>query len=506
MRQSWENAGSTTQIEVRDALNRMVEETAGAGAKRVLRLKQWGARGEILRESEPHRAGQAPGWTEYAYDARHQAAQITHHGGAGARLSYGYGGVCESHQRRITTVLSGGTGRHSVRCENSKGKTVKLVLSDPKSGKSTTQVYTYDAMDRLISAMDGNSVTSFELDSLGRKTRVQSTDRGVVEYRYNAAGQLALEINNGEEKTFAYDALHREKRIEFHDGSYALFEYDDETYANARGSLTRARMYTPGNRESSRREYAYDAAGEIAVTTLTVGGNTYAMGYRTDPQGRGKKSLSRRQAGVLQLQRRGIPREYPGHRRRVRDGGRRRRDLRLLFELFRARKTRARRIRQRRNHRLRIRSHEPPQKRAYPGARQNRSERDSARSTLHLDAARRSANHRRPGRGQRREFHVRRDGLPGSARPDCTAIWITSTTPRAPETQRGREIFYAGSRPTGADDGLALSYDAHGNVIRRTKADGTVYDLEYDGMYKIRRIARNGSRPEPTNTTPAASA
>ncbi len=493
IRQAWDAGAVTTQKEVRDALGRIVEQSAGGGADRILRLKQWGARGELLRESEAHRAGRPAPWILYAYDARLQASQITHPTSATARMSYGYGGVCASHQRRITTIISGGTGRHTIRCESPSGKTERLVMTDPQRGVSTTQTYAYDALDRLVGAVDGNSTTRIDLDSLGRKTRIESTDRGVVQYIYNDRGQIATEINNGEEKIFTFDSLQRETRIEYHDGSYALFDYDDASFRNAKGYLTRARMFTPGNRESSRREYSYDAAGKVAVAALTMNGSTYTMGYQLDPQGReqeirfpdGKRACYRYDAEGFLTDIRIAAGDC------ATAGG----DSRM-FAAYSDYSAAGQPGRVEYGNGV-ITSYDYDGSHRLVSATTLGRDMSGANATL-LDqhytwtalgevaaiedrAGENDASYAYDGFG----YLVRATGLYGDLYFEYDAAGNMTR-------KEDRALFYEGNRPTAADDGLELTYDVHGNVIRRETGEGTVYDLEYDGMYKIRRIARDG--------------
>ncbi len=492
-RQSWDDADGKTQTRIQDGLGRIVEESSGSGPEQIRHYKRYKPDGTLRRISNSHRADEYPRWTTYLHNLRGQVSYVIMAGNR-SQLTYGYGGVCEAHERRITTTISGGSGRHTVRCESARGQTRKLVMSDSASGKSTTQTYAYDALDRLIGVVDGNATTSFELDSLGRKTRTENTDRGTIEYVYGAHGQLEMERSNGEERRFTYDSLLRETRIDYHDGSHALFEYDDDAFANAQGRLTRQRKFTPDDEESSRREYSYDAEGSVAVMTLSVDGRTYATGYARGPQGRaaevrfpdGKRACYRYDADGFLAEIRVVAGGACGDAAADSQS----------FVAYSEHSAEGRPARVEYGNGVRT-------DREFDQLRRLKSATTLGRDATGANTTLMDQRYTWTGLGEMEKIEDRVTDQITSYAYDGLGYLVRATgvygeinyeyNGAGNMTRKGdRSLSYTGNRPTGASDGLSLEYDLHGNVIRRTKGDGTVYDFEYNGVYKIERVSRDG--------------
>lgn len=503
-RQSWATATMLPGKVYRDGLGRVVRQQSASGNEQRKIISIYNARGNLIRESIPYRSGSNQGWTTYGFNNRSQVIAINYPTGARATLAYGFGGVCESHQLRVTTATTGGVGRNGVRCRNARGKVEKLVMTDSISGASTTQEFSFDILDRFRGASNGQATTTIALDSLGRRTGVTSSDRGTIEYIYDAQGQLQIERNNGEDKTFVYDQLGREESITFHDGSLAEFEYDDTAFNYSKGRMTRAIMHSSPGVETSRREYSYSPMGEPAIVDLIMDGNSagkHTMEYRNDPQGRPESV------------------QYPSGN--------------VACYTYNTA-----------GHPGSIRLARPPEP-VVSGASGDCA--DAQAETL-VEYSNYTAQGQ-PGRvvygndvetdftydGVNRVETVRTLDIDNVALLDQKYTWTPLNEIDAIEDRIGDKdsdytyngfgyltravglygdiayeydpagnlkkkgdltIHYNGSRPTGADDGLSLTYDSqgHGNVTNRTTAAGTAFQFNYNGRYKIETIAKNGTQ------------
>ncbi len=489
-RQAWDSASMTPSRDFRDGLGRVTQRQMGSGGDQTTIISIYNARDDLIQKSIPHRSGSNQGWTRYSYNSRHRVGAIQRPSGANSTLTYATGGLCGANRWRTTAVTAGGAGRNTLRCENARGKVEKIVMTDTSSGTSTTQTFTLDPLDRIVGVSDGQATTDFTIDSLGRRTAVSSSDRGTTEYFYDAEGQLARERRNGEDRTFALDALGRETRVSYHDGSVAEFEYDDAAFAGGKGQLTRAIMRAPGGVETSRREFSYDADGKAAVVHLALdggAGGSHTMEYRHDPTGR-PQSI-----------------QYPGGRIAcyAYDGVGNLSEIQVATgdcadpqaEVFAAYSA--------------YTAQGQPGRVVYGNGVTTDFMYDNlnrvatvktldSESVALLDqrydwtplhevdqiedlAGDNDVNYSYNGFG----YLTRAVGPYGDIAYEYN--------PAGNLTKKGDlNISYSGSRPVSADNGLALSYDAHGNVTQRDRGDGNVFQFTYDGRYKIQQIAKNG--------------
>ncbi|MCR9143302.1 MAG: FG-GAP-like repeat-containing protein [bacterium] len=489
-RQSWDSATMIPAKDYRDGLGRVTREQVGPGSDQKKVISIYSARGDLIQKSIPYRSGSNPGWTRYSFNYQHRVSQIEHPTGATSTLTYAIGGVCDADHWRISTVTSGGAGRNSVRCENARGKVEKLVMTDASSGTSTTQTFTLDPLDRLVAVGDGQATTNFNLDSLGRRTALTSSDRGTTEYFYDAAGQLSIERMNGEDRTFAYDALGRETGITYHDGSSAEFEYDDAAFVGGKGRLTRAIMRSSNGTETSRREFAYDADGNPSVVHLSMdggSGGSHTMQYKHDPQGRPQAI------------------HYPGGRvacyaydpvgnlSEIKVGNTDCADPQAqVFAAYSG-----------------YTAQGQPGRVVYGNGvttdfTYDNLNRVATVETLDSDSV--ALLNQQYTWTPMHEVQAIDDRA-----GDNDAVYTYNAfgyltravgsygdiayeyNPGGNLTKKGDlNISYAGSRPTGADNGLALTYDSHGNVTQRDRGDGNVFQFTYDGRHKIKQVAKNG--------------
>ncbi|HEX7048139.1 MAG TPA: RHS repeat-associated core domain-containing protein, partial [Gammaproteobacteria bacterium] len=165
----------------------------------------------------------------------------------------------------------------------------RLVRISDADGRLTE--YRRDLAGRLVQVLD--TVTGevrYEYDLLNRLTR-EITDRGVIDYQYDATGRLVQRTVNGSEVTdYEYDAVGRIVRIDYsgQNGNTQTLTYtynatgqlETKTGPNgiiqshdydAVGHLTSIIYTSPEGEELERIDYAFDPSGQIVQKTRSGG-------------------------------------------------------------------------------------------------------------------------------------------------------------------------------------------------------------------------------------------
>jgi len=137
---------------------------------------------------------------------------------------------------------------------------------------ATTQ-YSYDSEGNLIKTSDdkGNT-TTMTYDTLGRKIAMSDPDMGNWQYSYDLNGNLVYQIDaKGQRIDFTYDALNRLTNKRDAVGMNVNYSYDALTVANSKGRLTQA-QYTNGN-----TQFSYDQVGREIKSVKTINPVSYAV-------------------------------------------------------------------------------------------------------------------------------------------------------------------------------------------------------------------------------------
>lgn len=96
---------------------------------------------------------------------------------------------------RFKTVVTDPEGKIKQTYHDVRGNIVKVVQF--KGGTAITVTYGYDPLSQITTVTDaqGNE-TQISYDLLGRRTSINSPDRGLVEYTYDLAGNIVLKIDD----------------------------------------------------------------------------------------------------------------------------------------------------------------------------------------------------------------------------------------------------------------------------------------------------------------------
>lgn len=218
------------------------------------------------------------GATTTTYDALNRPLVITDAGGGTASYTYTKNDV-------LVTVSPAPTGENTKRRQyeyDALGRLTSVCEVTSASGagscaQSSTQTgywttYTYDAADRLLSAIQNaqgatTQTRSYTYDSLGRVLTAADPESGTTTNVYNtnatcgtSNGDLVKRTDAlGNVTCYAYDAMHRLTQLTYPSGSYASvtpekhFVYDNSTVngqnmLNAKGRLAEAYTGTSGSK------------------------------------------------------------------------------------------------------------------------------------------------------------------------------------------------------------------------------------------------------------------
>ena len=131
--------------------------------------------------------------------------------------------------------------------------------SEDQSGYTIS--YSYDTLGRLSELTDGsgNRIVQYSYNNLGQLAEKQNGNGTYTTYKYDAAGNLTLEVNYADSSgtavnssfTYTYNALNEQTKVTDNAGNATTYGYD------ATGQLTRVMM--PGGQTIT---YVYNAAGD----------------------------------------------------------------------------------------------------------------------------------------------------------------------------------------------------------------------------------------------------
>ncbi|MCR9144775.1 MAG: FG-GAP-like repeat-containing protein [bacterium] len=496
IRQSWDQPGTIAKRELSDGLQRVVRSESGSGSDRIIQRKDYNVVGLPLRESTPHKAGETPKWKSYVYDERGRATRTNFPNGGVSTALYraGNGVDCAPNQLQTITAINGDVSRTTIRCQNGRGETVKIKYIDWGDAGSATQHFTRDAMGRLTGSNDGKATTTITLDSLGRRTRVVSSARGTTDYIYNERGQLATESANGDDKTFAYDDFGRETRVNFHDGGYAIYEYDDAAFAGGQGRMTRAIVYAADGSESNRREFSYNADGSPAVVNMSVDGGSggaHILAYKSDALGRPQQvRYPSGRVACYGYNAAGFLADIS-----VASGNCSAPDA----EVFAAYSDytalgQPKRI---------VYGNGVTSDFTYDDAGRLHTSRTAGQDDQGLAAVLLDEEYSWNSMNEVRSiddrigdndstFTYNRLGYLTRAQGSYGDLHYEYDANGNMTRKGDLYLTYSGSRPVSGDNGLAITYDVHGNATERAKGDGNVFTFDYDGQHKIKRVGKNG--------------
>lgn len=291
---------------VYDGLGRTVKTRKYEDAAQyVLTEQKYDAAGRAFQASNPYRPtlGESPVWTTTGYDALGRITSATTPDGATVYMLYdGSRTLLTDQTKRQRLSQTDAFGRLTevweVRSENTASGTEHVTFPIQQGGPVPAvsdgykTAYSYDVLGNLRVVTQGVQTRTFVYDSLSRLTSAANPERGTIEYRYDALGNLTLKIDprprtggvtlpncpmpytGGQTATcYEYDVLNRIKSRSYNDGTPNVsYTYDDAAVANSKGQLT-----SIASSVSTYNYGAYDVLGRVKSSSQTTGGVTYSM-------------------------------------------------------------------------------------------------------------------------------------------------------------------------------------------------------------------------------------
>jgi RHS repeat-associated protein len=252
--------------------------------------------------------------THYDYDAIDRLVRITDASGGVTDIAYTSTGKLETVTDAKGAVIETNTydlmGNLKTRTD-SQGRThhydydLNNNLTRHTDPKGQVTNYSYDALDRLTRIIDADGRTTqyhydlggrlvlvhdtvsgetrYTYDILDRLTR-ELTDRGMIEYQYDAANQLTRRILNGSDVTdYEYDNAGRLTEIRHTAPSYAGATNEDAPSPIAYGAAQQMEGEGWGEGQTQEITFKYDTAGQMIAQT---GSNGITQAYTYDSAGR----------------------------------------------------------------------------------------------------------------------------------------------------------------------------------------------------------------------------
>ena len=266
----------------------------------VTRLNANGAISRFQYDNQTDRlvAVDAPtGKQKLTYDARGNVTSIQNGQGAESRIEW--------NDQGLVVGVKESTGRSVKLAYDRHGQVTEAVLDDGQrvqydftmSGRLSSVTlptgvkvdYTYDSLDRLVSARNSEGqAVSLERDAMGRVRRVADPSGAQTSFEYNAAGLLTLARDPvGAATKLEYDptgnlaaftdAVGNTTRWTFDPAGRVLAEQDATGVQKLATYNGRGQIAETTNARKQKTAYAYDTSGHM--TELDLAGDKAAFEY-----------------------------------------------------------------------------------------------------------------------------------------------------------------------------------------------------------------------------------
>ncbi|PSL17644.1 RHS repeat-associated protein [Dyadobacter jiangsuensis] len=245
-----------------DLLGREIrKETEGFGNQPITQVQTYDARGNVISNTQPYKAGEIFITTTTQFDEYSRPYNINS-GALGTKtISYTY---AAGDLTTTTTTPTGTTSRKT----DASGK----VISSTDDGG--TLAYTYFSHGGVKDIKNGAvTLAANQYDAYGRQTQLTDANAGTTQYEYNALGELVSQTNaNGATYTLAYDVAGRVTSRTKAGEPATTYQY--RTSGSGINQIEKVTGFA-GNLE----EYTYDAYGRMLTSKETIDGSPYITTY-----------------------------------------------------------------------------------------------------------------------------------------------------------------------------------------------------------------------------------
>ncbi len=217
-----------------------------------------------IRQSAPYGPGESPAYTtsETVYQGGVKSSTITTPDGAQTTT------VVDG----LVTRLTDPAGRVTTSIADVWGRTTSIT---PPAGPGVA--YTYDPLDRLLTAARGGVITTLSYDAGGRKITMSDPDMGRWTYAYDALGNLTSQTDaRGCSLTLSYDLLNRltsKASSGAGCGTQVNTSYTYDLGTNGKGRRTGM------SDASGSSAWTYDWRGRMLTETKIISGQSFTTGW-----------------------------------------------------------------------------------------------------------------------------------------------------------------------------------------------------------------------------------
>jgi RHS repeat-associated protein len=185
--------------------------------------------------------------------------------GSTTTTAYSFGGAADFGAKLFRTTVTDALGKPQTSWSDVRNRVI--AVDDEAAGQTRVRTrYSYDAMGQLVRVTDnGGNASTYTYDILGRTLATQTPDGGLVENRWDGAGNLVAKITpnlrrNGRQITYSYD-IDRLVGVDYPDATPDItYTYGDPgAPGNAVGRIT---AVLDGARS---QQLTYDKLGEAAT-------------------------------------------------------------------------------------------------------------------------------------------------------------------------------------------------------------------------------------------------
>lgn len=220
------------------------------------------SKGRVWKKSLPYLSGGSMNYSVTTYD--NYGRPLTKTSPSGTSISYAYSG-------RTTTTTNTSTNQSTSKTMDATGE----LVSATDDGGTITYHYNSWGKPRQIDGPASSTIITYD-DQSGRQLTLHDPAAGLMQYEYNAAGELTRQEDAaGNVFTMTYDKLGRITAKNGPDGSYS-YAYD----ADFTGKID-----SRTSPDGIVCTYQYDNLGRPKSYTERIDGVDYEFGYSYDANG-----------------------------------------------------------------------------------------------------------------------------------------------------------------------------------------------------------------------------
>lgn len=235
--------------------------------------------GRVIRQSLPYYDGDPVYWSSQTYDPYGRIIRMVQpkDDTDSTVTQISYDGYWVTTQKAVGTKDAVQT-KTQYQYFNSSSQSVTRIAEDG----SVSNFY-YDPLGRATGNRAPLGIKgSVTYNTISRKTTMTDPSLGFTQYNYNDFTRTTTQTDaNNNTIVNTYDALGRLIAAKLSDTDSVLYQYDDPTYKNSQGRLSKVTIIYGNDRYSYG--YTYDAYGNTASDTLWADNKPYATSYTYTP-------------------------------------------------------------------------------------------------------------------------------------------------------------------------------------------------------------------------------